>query len=213
MRARSSAGPDYEALYQSAERQMGFFTAHQAVAAGYSRPNHTYHVKTRDWKRFERGIYRLSHFPSMGREDVMVAYLWCSNLAGKPQGIVSHDTALEVHNLSTWVSSTYHLTVPNGFRKRGESQFRVQLHQNDLPPHDVEFISGVRVTRPLRTIVDLLDWGQLELRHLKDALNQGFERYQILPEDIRQLKLTDEQRQSFRMLLSMFKDSEIRNLL
>jgi predicted transcriptional regulator of viral defense system len=213
MRTKIATGPDYEALYESAERQMGFFTAPQAVAAGYSRPNHTYHVKTKDWQRFERGIYRLSHFPAMGRQDVMLAYLWCSNLTGKPLGVVSHDTALEVHNLSTWISSKYHLTVPKGFRKRGETGFQSQFHYADLSAQDVENIDGFRVTKPLRTIVDLLDWGRLDLRHLKDALSQAFDRYQILPEDIRQLTLSHEQSQSLRLLLGMFNDVEIQSLL
>jgi predicted transcriptional regulator of viral defense system len=145
----------------------------------------------------------------MGRQDVMLAYLWCSNLTGTPQGVVSHDTALEVHNLSTWISPKYHLTVPKGFRKRGETGFQAQFHYADLAAHDVEIIDGFRVTKPLRTIVDLLDWGRLDLRHLKDALSQAFDRYQILPEDIRQLTLSHEQRQSFKLLLSMFTDVEI----
>lgn len=213
MRTETSGKPDYGALYNCCEHQSGLFTAQQAIAAGYSRPNHTYHVKSGDWQRIERGIYRLTHFPIIGRQDVMLAYLYCCNLEGMPQGVVSHDTALEVHNLSTWVNSAYHLTVPKGFRKRGESQIRIQFHYNDLSPQDVETVFGMTVTKPLRTIVDLLDWGQLELRHLKDALNQAFERYLILPEDISQLELTQHQSQSFKLLLSMFNDSEIRSLL
>ena len=213
MSAKAKTGPDFEKLYRLAERQGGFFTAHQAVTAGYSRPNHTYHVKTKDWERCERGIYRLSHFPALGRQDVIVAYLWCSDIDGKPQGVISHDTALEVHKLSTWVSPKYHLTVKKGFRKRGESKFRVQFHYSELNLQDTEIVDGFRVTKPLRTIVDLLDWGQLELRHLKEALSQALQNYQILPDDIRQLPLSAEQIASFKRLLQMFSDPEIRGLL
>lgn len=205
--------PNFDLLYGLAERQLGFFTAHQALAAGYSRPSHSYHVKIKDWQRWERGIYRLSRFPSIGRQDVMLAYLWCSDINGVPQGVVSHDTALEVHKLSTWITTKYHLTVPKGFRKRGESNFQVQLHCNDLAPCDVEVVSGFRATKPLKTIVDLLEFGHLESRHLKDALVQAWREYKILPNDIRQITLTDDQMQRFKALIEMTNDKSIMSLL
>jgi predicted transcriptional regulator of viral defense system len=213
MSTQASDKPEFDRLYRFAERQLGFFTAHQAIASGYSRPSHTYHVKNGDWRRCERGIYRLTHYPSTRWQDVMIAYLWASDIAGKPQGVISHDTAFEVHGLSTWVSPRYHLTVPKRFRKRGESHFRVQFHPCDLPVQDIEVTNGFRVTKPLRTIVDLLDWGQLEMRHLKDGLRQALDRNLILPEDIRQLKLTDDQKASFKTLLNLFSDEKIQDLI
>ena len=42
----------------------------------------------------------------------MVWYLWSYNRDGKPQGVYSHATALELHELSTWTSSAIHMTVP-----------------------------------------------------------------------------------------------------
>jgi hypothetical protein len=42
-----------------------------------------------------RGIYRLVHFPAGQHEELVVAWLWSERV-----GIVSHQTALALHELS-----------------------------------------------------------------------------------------------------------------
>ncbi|MCE5316966.1 MAG: type IV toxin-antitoxin system AbiEi family antitoxin domain-containing protein [Parachlamydia sp.] len=50
-------------LFEIAESQQGYFTYQQAIAAGYSDKNHMYHIKTGDWVKVIRGIYRLAKYP------------------------------------------------------------------------------------------------------------------------------------------------------
>ena len=44
--------PRHERLQQVAGEQRGFFTARQAVQAGFDARNHTYHVKAGNWTLF-----------------------------------------------------------------------------------------------------------------------------------------------------------------
>ena len=86
MRSRShKPGPYKEAarrLYEIAESQQGFFTAKQAIRAGFAEKVHAYHVKAGNWIREHRGIYRLAEFPRSGTAgpDAVVS------LVAKPAG-------------------------------------------------------------------------------------------------------------------------------
>ena len=57
------------ALYELAAHQGGYFTARQAREAGYEDNVHPYHVRSRNWVREARGVYRLSQFPLPSRPD------------------------------------------------------------------------------------------------------------------------------------------------
>ncbi|MFH0920155.1 MAG: type IV toxin-antitoxin system AbiEi family antitoxin domain-containing protein [Fibrobacterota bacterium] len=50
-------------LYAIADRQQGFFTAKQAIQAGYQDAVHPYHVQHGNWIREIRGVYRLVRYP------------------------------------------------------------------------------------------------------------------------------------------------------
>lgn len=86
----TSATQKYKRLYQIASEQDGYFTTKQAIKAGYDTNIHPYHVKTGNWIREHRGIYRLANYPIEERPDLMQWYLWSRNRNEEPQGIYSH---------------------------------------------------------------------------------------------------------------------------
>ena len=163
-------------LYEVAQSQQGFFTAKQAIRAGYSEKMHTYHVKAGNWIREHRGIYRLADFPAPERPDLMLWYLWSQNRQEVPQGTYSHDTALSLHELSDLMPSRLHMTVPKEFRRNSRIPEILVLHQAHLDASDVQEVHGVRVTRPLRTIVDLLRSGHVDRSQLKQAVDEAVRR-------------------------------------
>ena len=61
------------ALFDSAEGQQGYFTAKQAAAAGYQLGSQAHHVKSGNWVRVERGIYRLARFPQSNEEQLVIS--------------------------------------------------------------------------------------------------------------------------------------------
>jgi predicted transcriptional regulator of viral defense system len=163
-------------LYGVVQSQQGFFTAKQAIRAGYAEKVHTYHVKAGNWIREHRGIYRLADFPVPERPDLMLWYLWSQNRQEVPQGTYSHDTALSLHELSDVMPSKLHMTVPKEFRRSSELPKILILHRAHLDKADVQEVQGVRVTRPLRTIVDLLRSGHVDRSQLKQAVDEAVRR-------------------------------------
>jgi predicted transcriptional regulator of viral defense system len=163
-------------LYEIAEDQEGFFTTKQAKAAGFAENTHPYHVQARNWIREHRGIYRLFSFPRAERPDLMLWSLWSRNRGEVAQGAYSHQTALSLHNLSDVMPAKLHMTVPKNFRRNSEIPRVLVLHFADLPPSDMGAVHGVRVTKAMRTILDLLDSGEVPLATLRQALREGLRR-------------------------------------
>ena len=133
-------------LFDVAVRQAGYFTAAQAKEAGYSYPNQSYHRKQGHWLDQGWGIFRLRDYPWSEHEPYVRLYLWSRTKTGEPQAVVSHDTALALHELSDVMPAKVHLSVPQGFRKVPPEG--VVLHKSQLAAGDSEPRHGFRVTPP-----------------------------------------------------------------
>jgi predicted transcriptional regulator of viral defense system len=170
-----------QALYEVAAEQGGYFTAAQAREAGYAYSQQHYHRSRGNWLPIDRGIFRLRDFPPGEREDLIRWSLWSRDQRGIPQAVVSHETALTVHDLSDVMPERVHLTVPRGFRKRVPAG--CVLHFALLAEEEVESRPGYSVTTPLRTLIDVAD-SALSQEHLdvavKEALERGLVRRSVL---------------------------------
>jgi len=163
-------------LYEIAEDQQGFFTTKQAKAAGFAENTHPYHVQAGNWIREHRGIYRLASFPRGERPDLMLWSLWSRNRGEAAQGVYSHQTALSLHDLSDVMPAKLHMTVPRSFRRNSEIPRVLVLHFADLPQSEMGAVHGIRVTKAMRTILDLLDGAEVPLATLRQALREGLRR-------------------------------------
>lgn len=170
---KRSSKESHRALLMVAEQQQGVFTASQAEEAGYSDESRVYQVKSGNWVRMARGIYRLADYPAMDRPDLVVWSLWSRNIEGVVQGVYSRQTALSIHELTDLNPAKLHMTVPKGFRRRSEIPPILVLHAGNIPPGDIMEMQGYRVTRPLRAIVDLLRCGDVHSEVLRDGLREG----------------------------------------
>lgn len=152
-------------LTRIAAQQSGYFTTAQALEAGYSYSAQRYHVRRGNWEQVDRALFRLPEWPG-GRWDHLVRWsLWSGGRA-----VVSHETALVVHDLGDVNPGRIRLTVPPGFRKRG----LVVLHHGELRREDVEDWEGFRVTSPLRSILDVA--AHLEVDQLATAIGDALQR-------------------------------------
>jgi predicted transcriptional regulator of viral defense system len=163
-------------LYQIAEAQQGFFTTKQAKAAGFAENTHPYHVQAGNWIREHRGIYRLASFPRDERPDLTLWSLWSRNRGEVAQGVYSHQTALSLYDLSDAMPEKLHMTVPKSFRRNSEVPRVLVLHFADLPQSDIGAVHGVRVTKPMRMILDLLEGGEMPPATLRNALRGALRR-------------------------------------
>jgi predicted transcriptional regulator of viral defense system len=166
------ARPDQAALFATASEQAGYFTAAQGRAAGYSWPLLSYHAKHGRFARVARGLYRLRDYPSSPREELIAAWL---RLA--PDAAISHDSALELLDLSDIVPGSIHLTVPRT-RRRLVRQPGVTTHTTTraFDAADVHMRLGLRVTTPARTIADVAESGvapEQVIRAARQAIDRG----------------------------------------
>ncbi len=175
-------------LYEIAEGQQGFFTTKQAKAAGFAENTHPYHVHAGNWIREHRGVYRLASFPRDERPDLMLWSLWSRNRGEATQGVYSHQTALSLHDLSDVMPAKLHMTVPRSFRRNSEIPRVLILHFADVPQNDIGVAHGVRVTKPMRTILDLLEHGEVPPATLRRALREGLRRGLIRRSEIAEAK-------------------------
>jgi predicted transcriptional regulator of viral defense system len=178
---RVAARPNRLCLFEIASEQGGYFTARQARACGYSFALLSHLVKSGRFIRVRRGLYRLREYPSSMREDVLAAWL----AVGKDVAVVSHESALDLLDLSDVIPDAAHLIVPRS-RRHLPSLPGVRIHTTVRPlrPSDLTYRDGMAVTSATRAIVDAAETGmapdQIEL-----AVAQAVERGLATPEQLR----------------------------
>jgi predicted transcriptional regulator of viral defense system len=157
-------------------------------------------VKVGNWIWEHRGIYRLADFPPAERPDLMLWYLLSQNRQEVPEGTYSHDTALSLHELSDIMPSKLHMTVPKRFRRNSRIPEVLLVHRADLAEGDVQEMYGMRVTRPLRTILDLLQTGRVDRTLVRQAIDEAMQRGLVSRKQIDSLP-HDKVQDSFRELV------------
>lgn len=181
-RGRVATRPDRLRLFEIASEQGGYFTAEQARASGYSFALLSHHVRSGRFIRIRRGLYRLREYPSSPREDVLAAWL----ALGKEVAVVSHESALDLLDLSDVIPEAAHLTVPRS-RRHLPALPGVKIHTTvrSLRPSDLAYRDGMVVTSATRSILDAAETGtapdQVEL-----AVVQAIERGLTTPDQLRQ---------------------------
>lgn len=163
------------ALTAVAAAQGGYFTAQQAEQAGYDFNHLTYHVNRGNFERSGRGLYRIPTIPLSEHDDLIRLTLWSRGRDDVPQAVVSHESALSLHELSDMLPGKVHLTVPRTFRRPAPPE--CVLHRAKLAEADSTVWGAFRVTTPLRTLLDVamedaVPTEQLE-RAVRDALERG----------------------------------------
>lgn len=165
-------------LFEVADRQQGYFTSQQAEGCGFHRSHFHRFIDSGEWIKEIRGIYRLSRYPVQDRSELALWTLWSRNKQGVPQGVWSHETALDIYELTDVMPAKMHMTVPVGFRRFKTIPEVLVLHYYNLADEDVEMRQGYRVTKPLKTLIDVINNHSISLEQVelgvKQALSQGF---------------------------------------
>ena len=177
-----SDGIDHDGLYRLAEAQAGYFSAGQAVAAGMDRSTLAHHARPGGrYERVRRGLYRLRHFPTSDHEHVVAAWL---PLRGA-DAVVSHESALELHELSDVIPAWVHLSVPRAQRgQRPRTGVRLHTFERSPGPSEVQIVRGLPTTSPARSIVDSLQAGT-QPEQVALAVRQALERGMTTPRRLR----------------------------
>ncbi len=161
-------------IAEVAKHQEGYVATYQVDV---SRQMFSHHESKGRLERVLSGIYRLEYFPMSEDEELIVAYLW-----SRQRGVISHQTALSLHNLSDVLPRAVDITLSAEEPLPPQEAPRlVRLHRADVPDEDRQWHGVVPVTTPARTILDLaIDGFNPEL--FRQALDEAQER-RLVPQD------------------------------
>jgi predicted transcriptional regulator of viral defense system len=163
-------------LFKIAQVQGGYFTSFQAKKAGFKDSIHGYHVQKGNWIREWRGVYRLARYPLQDDWQYSQWGIWSMNRLEQIIGIYSHETALSIYGLSDIMPTKLHMTVPRGYRRHSKLPEVLRLHFSDINPLDCEVYTGYRVTKPVRTIIDVVRSLSVSLELIHQAVTESLEK-------------------------------------
>jgi Protein of unknown function (DUF559)/Transcriptional regulator, AbiEi antitoxin len=148
-RHKSPPSPDV-AVARLAADQYGVVALAQLLALGLSERAVHHRVAAGRLHRLHRGVYAVGHTALVREGRWMAAVLACG-----PGAALSHRTAACAWELRP--SDTQRIDVITASRGR-KGHRGIDLHRTrNLPPDDVDLLSGIRVTSVARTLVDLAD--------------------------------------------------------
>jgi predicted transcriptional regulator of viral defense system len=104
--------------------------------------------------RVGRGVYRVLVLPRDEHDDLAAAVSWTLG-----RGVISHESALVLHDLADVSPSRIHLTVPRDNHPRAAGGELYRVHRRDLRTNDITSVDGIPVTTVARTIRDCLATG------------------------------------------------------
>ena len=97
------------------------------------------------------GVYRVPSLPIDRYDEFILATLWAAG-----RGVISHDSALFVHELCDINPTKVHLTIPTTYRISRAGGERYVIHHADLTPSEISKIDAVTLTTIRRTLVDVV---------------------------------------------------------
>lgn len=172
-----------EALYALAARQGGYLTTQQALGEGFASSHLSYHVSTGQLERVGHGLYRLKAVPLDEHDEFIRLALWSRDRSGEPRAVVSHDSALLLHDLSDVLPAATHLIVPPKFRKPAPDG--CVLHVGRVTAEDRRAWTVFSVTTPGRTLQDAAESATVTTEQLQLAVAEALRRGLATATDLR----------------------------
>lgn len=190
-------------LFETASLQQGYFTAKQAIRAGFSYRMHTHYRQNGEWLEIDRGVFRLAQFPNSPDEDYVRWSLWSRDRSGQPQAVISHESALSIHALSDIMPSKIYFTVPPGFRKKTPEG--CVIHRGKVSDDEKEQREGFFVTNPLRTIIDSTE-SNFSIDYLEQAIREACDKGMIQIIDIASAEMSEKAKEKIMIVFKKMKN-------
>ena len=145
-----------------AARQEGVVDRAQLLTLGLAADAVKRRLRTGRLHRLHRGVYAVGH-PNISREGRYRAALF---FAGEG-AVLSHRSAADLWELRASKEREIEVTAP--IQRRGDAT--VVIHRDALDPRETMTRHGIRVTKPLRTLLDLA--AVVDDRQLERAIRQA----------------------------------------
>jgi predicted transcriptional regulator of viral defense system len=148
-------GKNFDMLASIAADQQGLVSTADARDAGVD-PHRLIDMERRGTlERVGHGLYRfplLESTPGLGQ--LAQATMWADR-----RGVLSHDTALDLHDLCDVNPARIHITIPTSYRLQKEVPNLYAVHKRDLAKGEETLHEGIRVVTPQRAILDGIESG------------------------------------------------------
>lgn len=162
-------------LINAFEIHNGILTTELALKFGIDDSTLRKAVARKDIYRHSRGVYLL--------DDVYEDDLYILQLR-YPKGIFSHDTAMMLHELTTFSPFVYHLTFPRGYHLSNAKEQCIEMHYADNGELDDEYVdvmyswesNPIKVTNLEKTIVDSFRYERLMTFIIQEMVHEYVQR-------------------------------------
>lgn len=176
-------GRIYTQLLELAHDQYGYVTPRDARELGIDPLRLQDLARRRLADHVAHGVYRIPLVPRTGLDQYMEATLWPQAV----QGVLCHETALDLHELCDVNPAKIHLTVPATYRPRRVVPKLYVLHRRDLAARDVTRHEGIPVVTPYRAILDGIE-AYLGPRLLNQAIENAEARGLLTRDELADVK-------------------------
>lgn len=126
------------------------------------------------------GVYRVPALPFDRHDEFILARFWAAG-----RGVISHDSALLVHELCDINPTAVHLTIPTSYRISRAGGERYEVHRADLSDSETTRIDAVVLTSIPRTLADAVGLAPDYL--VRQAIDTAARRGAITPAECNQL--------------------------
>jgi predicted transcriptional regulator of viral defense system len=153
-------------LRELALDHAGYLTSKEAADAGVPQ---VLLVQMANRARLERVGHGLYRFPSWGGDEAVRQYheavLWPQAQRRLAYAVISHDSALELYNLTDLNPGVVHVTVPRKTRIVRALPSWLRIHKEELGPDDRTFEATVPVVTVARAIAQIAPTRGLDVVH------------------------------------------------
>ena len=155
-------------LWDIADLQHGFVTAQQARESGISQQAMQMLVYRGTLVSASHGVYRFPKYPIGEHDQEMLAVLWTR----APEAAISHETALDLYELTDVNPDVIHVTVAKRRRLRRSGNDRYVIHYEDLDAHQIGWSDEIPSVTPATAIAQCIA-GATPTYLLRQALERG----------------------------------------
>jgi len=140
-------GRIYAELIELANERHGFVTPADAKGAGIHPMNLVRMAERGQLERRANGIYRFPLVPRTSLDAYMEAALW-----PRGGGILSHQTALDLYEMSDVHPTKIDITIPKNHRVQRQIPRSYRLHREGLEPGQVGGFEGIPLVTPAHAV-------------------------------------------------------------
>lgn len=144
-----------DTLRELAAEHEGLFTVRAAEQAGVARPLVVQLAHRGRLERVSQGLYRFPSWPTTSLQQYHEAVLWPQAHRKIDYALVSHDSALELYELTLLNPRLLHVTLPPKTRISRQPPTWMRLHFAKVPEIDRTWERGVPVVSVPRAIEDV----------------------------------------------------------